>query len=308
MSNEDPPPTRRGKAPPVDSFSGEDVTVRLDDWVPALKRAAAWNHWSVDDQLLQLAGHLHGRALQEWDLIPDADKAQLESAIGALRERLELGGRMLAVQDFRHASQREDEPVSDFVSRLERSFRVAYGRDVLSTETRHTLLHSQLQEGLRYELMKVSSVSGAQTYQALVMATKNEERRIEELRKRQQYQKAGSTQPQATSPNPGIQPSLVSVGSHLQERELRGSSPGPFDAITVEGMVTSLASAGSPKAKARAGPLGGHLPEPLPSRFESRLTLQPHQPPHVGHVHFALVRLQHLTKFKFAFALVSFCR
>ena len=27
---------------------------------------------------------------------------------------------------------------------------------------------------------------------------------------------------------------------------------------------------------------------------------------HVGHVHFALVRLQRLTKFKLAFALVSF--
>ena len=30
--------------------------------------------------------------------------------------------------------------------------------------------------------------------------------------------------------------------------------------------------------------------------------------PHVGHVHFALIRLQRLTKFMFAFAPFSFCR
>jgi len=30
---------RRGKAPPVDPFSGENVEVQLDDWLPALERA-----------------------------------------------------------------------------------------------------------------------------------------------------------------------------------------------------------------------------------------------------------------------------
>ncbi len=36
---------------------------------------------------------------------------------------------MLAVQDFRHASQKDEETVADFICRLERHFRVAYGRD-----------------------------------------------------------------------------------------------------------------------------------------------------------------------------------
>ena len=49
---------RRGKAPPVESFSGENEAVRIDDWLPALERAATWNDWSEEDRLLQLAGHL----------------------------------------------------------------------------------------------------------------------------------------------------------------------------------------------------------------------------------------------------------
>ncbi len=44
---------------------------------------------------------------------------------------------MLAVQDF---SQKDEETVADFIRRLERHFRVAYGRDGLGSETRNTLL------------------------------------------------------------------------------------------------------------------------------------------------------------------------
>ncbi len=91
---------------------------------------------------------------------------------------------MLAVQDFRHASQKT---VAEFIRRLERHFRVAYGRDGLGSETRNTLLHSQLQEGLRLELMRAPPVSGAETYPTLCLAAKNEERRIAENKKRQLY-------------------------------------------------------------------------------------------------------------------------
>ena len=103
---------RRGKAPPVDPFSGEDEGIRLNGWLPALARASTWNVWSEEGQLLQLAGHLRGHALQEWELIPHTDKGTYESAVEALRERLDPGGRMLAIQDFRHASQRDDETLS----------------------------------------------------------------------------------------------------------------------------------------------------------------------------------------------------
>ncbi len=51
--------------------------------------------------------------------------------------------------------------LAEFIRRLERHFRVAYGRDGLGSETRNTLLHSQ---GLRLELMRAPPVSGADTY------------------------------------------------------------------------------------------------------------------------------------------------
>ena len=55
---------RRGKAPPVDNLTGEDPELRFEDWLPALERAARWNEWSSEETLIQLAGHLRGRALQ----------------------------------------------------------------------------------------------------------------------------------------------------------------------------------------------------------------------------------------------------
>ena len=64
------PPTasesRRGKAPPIDPFNGEAQDIAFDNWVPALCRAAEWNGWTDDETLMQLAGHMHGRSLQEW--------------------------------------------------------------------------------------------------------------------------------------------------------------------------------------------------------------------------------------------------
>ena len=49
--------------------------------------------------------------------------------------------------------------VADFIRRLERTFTIAYGQDGMSLETRQTLLHGQLQEGLQYNLMKAPAVS-----------------------------------------------------------------------------------------------------------------------------------------------------
>ena len=172
---------RRAKAPPVDSFSGEDERMRFEEWLPALVRASTWNRWSEEDLLIQLAGHLRGRALQEWNLIPAVNKTTYAKALSTLQERLDPGGKLLAVQDFRHASQREEESMAEFLRRLERCFQVAYGRDGLGEETRNTLLYSQMQKGLKIELMRAAAVSGAGSYQALCLAAKNEERRLAEL-------------------------------------------------------------------------------------------------------------------------------
>ena len=160
-------PVCRGKAPPVSAFSGEDLECQLDDWFPSLERASTWNAWTADERAMQLAGHLKGRALQEYNLLRPEEKESFESAVEALRSRLEPGSKAVAAQDFRHATQRDVESVTDFVRQLEGTFRIAYGRDPMSSETRDTLLYGQLQEGLRYELMRAPAVSRATKYREL---------------------------------------------------------------------------------------------------------------------------------------------
>ena len=93
----------------------------------------------------------------------------------------------MAAQDFRHASQEEMEKTGDFIRHLERLFKVAFGHDNLSVETRNAFLYGQLQEGLRYRLMEAPDVSGAPDYQALCLAAKAEEKCLAELTKRRQY-------------------------------------------------------------------------------------------------------------------------
>ena len=83
--------------------------------------------------------------------------------------------------------------MTDFIRRLEHTFNVTYGREGMSAETSDTLLHGQLQDGLLHELMKASTVSGAQSYKELGLATRNEEKRLAELRKRQLYSKSSVT-------------------------------------------------------------------------------------------------------------------
>ena len=65
---------------------------------------------------------------------------------------------------------------------MERCFQVAYGRDNLSVETRETILFGQLQEGLRFNIVKSPSVSGSQSYKELCMAAKNEDNELLDCR------------------------------------------------------------------------------------------------------------------------------
>ena len=153
-----------------------------------LQRAATWNGWSVQETLIQLAGHLRKRALLECNLLEENEKTSLSSVVVALREHLDPGSRSTAVQDFRYARQRESEPVGDFILRLGRIFRSAYGRDARSSETRSALLSGQLQ-------LKAPAVSGAQKYSELCVAALNEEKRLAGLRRRQQLLRRQTTGP-----------------------------------------------------------------------------------------------------------------
>ena len=188
----------RGKAPPIDSFTGEDSEILFDDWSLTLERATNWNGWTEDERLMQLAGYLHGRALQEWDLIPPAECQTYQSSTAALRMHLDPGNKMLAALDFRHITQKETENVSDFIRRFESTFQVAFGRDPMSPETRNVLPYGRLQNGLQIDLVsKAPAISGAQSYQELCIAAKNEETRLAELKRKRQYARGDSSQNQA---------------------------------------------------------------------------------------------------------------
>ena len=66
----------------------------------------------------------------------------------------------------------------------------AYGSNGMTSETRDTLLHGQLEEGLVYELTSAPAVSGAQSYCELCLATRNEERRLVGLGRWRQYRRS----------------------------------------------------------------------------------------------------------------------
>ena len=145
------------------------------------------NEWTESEILIQLAGHLRGRALMEWNLLEDRDKQHWKCAVKTLQNRLEHGNSAAAALEFRHLYQHKMETVSQFVSRLEKTFRTAHGKSKMPMESREALLHGQLQDGLLYKLMVSPAVSGAQDYKILCTAAKNEERRLAELSRREQY-------------------------------------------------------------------------------------------------------------------------
>ena len=134
--------TRRGKATPIDPFTGENPALRLEEWLPALKRASQWNRWSEADQLLQLVGYLRSKALQEWNLLEEQEKST-SHAVEALKKRLDPGSKALTALQFKYMTQCSNKSVGDFITRLEKNFRLAYGREALSKETRNALLFAQ---------------------------------------------------------------------------------------------------------------------------------------------------------------------
>ena len=83
-----------------------------------LERAATLNEWTPDETLVQLVGHLKGRALQEWKLLLSEDRSSYQNAVRALREKVDPGNQTLAALDFHHTAQQSNESVSNFITRV----------------------------------------------------------------------------------------------------------------------------------------------------------------------------------------------
>ena len=90
------PRAHQGKTPPVDPFTGEDPEMHIDEWLPSLEWAHVWNDWTEEELLMQLAGHIRSRALQESELLDVDTKTLYIQAIEALCLRLDPGSRTLA--------------------------------------------------------------------------------------------------------------------------------------------------------------------------------------------------------------------
>jgi len=137
---------------------------------------------SEKERLLQLAGHLHGRASQVWSLLSVENKSSFAIAVGVLRGHLDPDRQALATQDFRHIIQSETEGVATYITRLERVFHIAYGHEKLTVETQDAFLYSQLQIGLKPTLMESPAVSGSLSYQQLCITAKEEEQHLVKLK------------------------------------------------------------------------------------------------------------------------------
>ena len=160
----------------------------------------------------------------------DDDRLTYDAAVKVLRSRLDFGSRQIAAQEVRHCAQSEGEKVGDYIRRLEKMFRVAYGRDAIMAETRDALLYGQLHEGLLYHFMEAPAVSGATSYTSLCLAAKNEERSQAKLKKRKQYQPnqlPSHSNPQSGQSQPSTQSSLQQPSQQSSQPTLR-IAPGDF--------------------------------------------------------------------------------
>ena len=97
---------RRGKTPPVNEFSGDEPECLLEDWLPSLERASLWNGWSEEEKMIQLAGHLKGRALQEWNLLCPDLRAMFVQATEPCAHALILSARQQLPKTSSHVSAR----------------------------------------------------------------------------------------------------------------------------------------------------------------------------------------------------------
>ena len=73
-------------------FTGENPELHLEDWLPTQEHVSAWNGWSLEELRIQFAGHLRGKAFQEWNLMSADDKASFEYGV----KRLNPGAKTLA--------------------------------------------------------------------------------------------------------------------------------------------------------------------------------------------------------------------
>lgn len=55
----------RSRVPPGEPFTSERLDRLWEEWLPPLERAEVWYDWGEPEKLIQLVGHLQGKAHRE---------------------------------------------------------------------------------------------------------------------------------------------------------------------------------------------------------------------------------------------------
>ena len=99
----------------------------------------------------------------------------------------------------------------------------------MSSETRDVLLYEMLLDGLRIDLVsKAPAISGVQNYQELCIASKNEERRLAELKGKRQYARSEAPYQPTNAQMPRGEVKKERPKSHKQLRCYICNNPGHF--------------------------------------------------------------------------------
>ena len=187
-----PPVQCHGKALPVDPFTAEDPEIRFNDWLPTLERAAVWNGWLEEGTLMQLAGFLRNRALQEWNLLTWEDCSTLKAAVETLHTKLDSGNQPLSALDFHHAVQKASKVVADYIWHLEHTFQISFGWDndyYVYGNTKCTVIWPATEWSCIWVEQSPCNV-WSRNYEELCIAAKNEEKKMAELKKQQQFERS----------------------------------------------------------------------------------------------------------------------
>ena len=57
----------------------------FEQWLPSFECVAAWYGWNENDKLIQLAGHLIGKAQQKWSLLSPGVRSKYTLATAAIQ-------------------------------------------------------------------------------------------------------------------------------------------------------------------------------------------------------------------------------
>ena len=179
-----PAPRRpKGRAtpqlPPLPMFGGADTDDgdALQRWVNKLQRHAQLQQWTGHEALLQFELHLAGKAELLYELLPNDTKVSLDTAVAALRDRLQpVQHAALASAQLMRRKQGTQESVDKYAQFLEQLFERSYGsRAGMDNDSKALLKRDLFTQGLLRKWQEKILPSAATFHDVLFQARAAEE-------------------------------------------------------------------------------------------------------------------------------------